>query len=105
MIENIKEGWNVTIFVFILAIAGVGGALGSMMRSIDKEQRIRIGFVLLESAASMFAGTLIVLLFYALGWSWEWAGITAGLGGWMGGRVTMQRLDKFLEKKFGSQHT
>lgn len=104
MIDNIKEGWNVAIFAFILILATLGGVLGNLVRTTEKGQHPKFWFVVLEGAASAFVGALVTLIFYATGTPWEWAGVTAGLGGWMGARVTMRRLDKFLERKFGVEN-
>lgn len=96
-----KDGWDGGIVGLILGLATIGGALGYLMRQLEKGEKPRLWMVLLQSAASAFSGALVTLICYGTDVSWYWAGVAAGVAGWAGAAATMSRLDKLVNKKTG----
>lgn len=88
-------------WVLFVPFAMVGGAIGSIMRKVNHGEVPKFWMVMLEAAASGFAGVLVMLLCQAMDLSMQWTGVIVGVCGWLGGGATMQMLEKIVYKKTG----
>lgn len=90
-----RDWW---LAVFLITLAAVGGCLGSMIRMLDSEPKIRWSIVIVETLASAFSGVIVMLLCQALGLSVQMTGVIVGVCGWFGGRTTMLWLEKRVRR-------
>lgn len=88
-------------WALFVPFAMVGGTIGSIMRKLNNSEKVKFWMVVLEAAASGFAGVLILLLCQAMGLSLQWTGVIVGVCGWLGGGATMQLLEKVVHRKIG----
>lgn len=90
--------WKAVAFA---VLASFGGALGYIMRSIDNNAPIKIGFVFVQAGAAGFVGMLVYLSCVALNLSDPWTGVIVGVCGWLGANSTIRILEKLVYKKLG----
>lgn len=90
------KAWYLSALLVLLA--AVGGLIGSMIRMLDRKDKISWFVVAVETLASAFSGVIVMLLCQALGFSLQWTGVIVGVCGWFGGRTTMLWLEKRVRK-------
>lgn len=78
-----------------------GGALGYIMRQIDKKEAISWWRVVFEMACAAFAGVLVMLMCQAMGFTTQWTGVIVGVCGWLGGSAAMRLLERVVSRKVG----
>lgn len=83
------------------AFSSIGGALGHLMRSIDKKERISWGRCTVESIAAGFVGLLVLLMCEAMGVGPQWTGVIVGVSGWLGASATIRMLEMAMRKRLG----
>lgn len=82
-------------------LAAVAGLLGHHMRNVNSRRQTTFKRSLLEAASSGFIGFLTVLLCRAMGISYEWTGVIAGLLGWLGATASIQLFERVVRRKLG----
>ena len=92
--------WWLRAFAYT-AFASFGGAMGHMMRSIDKKEKISWGRAFVESAAAGFVGVIVLLVCGAMGLGEQWTGVIVGVSGWLGANATIRMLEGIVRKKLG----
>jgi len=83
------------------AFAAFGGAMGHLMRSLDKKEPINWSRTLLESFSAGFVGCIVLLMCSAMKLSEQWTGVIVGVSGWLGASVTIRMLEGIVRKKIG----
>lgn len=71
-------------------LAAIGGFLGYLMRTIDTEEQITFGRVLLETMAAGFVGLLVLFVCQSLGVTPAMTGVIVGMSGWLGATASIQ---------------
>lgn len=94
--DEVKEVWLPLLLAVLLA--ALGGFLGSMIRTLDAGLRFNWVVVLLETAASAFAGVTVMLLCSYAGLDYRLSGAIVAVCGWFGGRITMGWLEQRVAK-------
>lgn len=92
--------WWLKAFAYA-AFSSLGGALGHLMRSIDKKERITWGRCIVESVAAGFVGLLVLLMCEAMGVGAQWTGVIVGVSGWLGASATIRMLEVAMRKRLG----
>jgi hypothetical protein len=87
------------------AFSSLGGALGHLMRSLDKKERISWGRCIVESIAAGFVGLLVLLMCEAMGVGAQWTGVIVGVSGWLGASATIRMLEMAMRKRLGLDGT
>lgn len=82
------------------AFATLGGALGHLMRTFDKQQ-FSWARCILESLAAGFVGLLMLLVCQAMALSEQWTGVIVGVSGWLGANATIRMLESLVRKRLG----
>ena len=90
------RGWYLPIV--LVALAAVGGFLGSIFRALDSDGKIVWFVIVVETFASAFSGVIVMLLCQAVGLSAQWTGVIVGVCGWFGGRTTMVWLERRVRR-------
>ena len=93
--------WSWSKLALYAAFATIGGALGHIMRSLSKNQKISIGRAAIEGLSAGFVGTLFMLLCNALSLGEAWTGVIVGVSGWLGASASIGILEKAIRKKLG----
>lgn len=100
-------GWNDPVLrqwlesLFYVALAGIGGALGEVSRSVQVDKRPSFWRVLLQASGAAFVGLLVLWMCQATGLPNKWTGVVVGVCGWMGSEATIRLLEKVVFKKLG----
>lgn len=92
---NLVKGWPYAI------LAAVGGFLGYVLRSLDRQSGIQWGRAAIETLAAGFVGVMVLLAAQAMGMEGAWKGFIAGVFGWAGAPASMIILEKVIFKKLG----
>lgn len=92
---TIIKGWPYA------ALAAVGGFLGYVLRSLDRDAGIQWGRCVIETIAAGFVGVMVLLVCQATGMDGPWKGFIAGVFGWAGAPASMIFLEKVIFKKLG----
>jgi hypothetical protein len=95
------EGFDVFTACLCLALAGFGGLMSYLMRTLDAGKVPTWPRALLEGASATFIGMLIYLVCAALKWDSLWTGAMAGLSGWIGAATSSRILEVVILKRFG----
>lgn len=93
-------GWWLKALAYA-AFSALGGALGHLMRSIDKKERITWTRCIVESIAAGFVGLLVLLMCEAMGVGPQWTGVIVGVSGWLGASATIRMLEAAMRKRLG----
>lgn len=83
------------------ALAGVGGVLAYMVRTLNKGERPVWYRAVLEMFSSGFVGLLAMLLCKALNLDWQWSGVIVGVFGWLGAETSIVLLSNFIRERIG----
>lgn len=83
------------------SLAGIGGVLAYMVRTLNKGDRPVWYRALLEMFSSGFVGLLAMLLCKALNLDWQWSGVVVGVFGWLGAETSIALLSNFIRDKVG----
>lgn len=81
--------------------AMVGGFLGSTLRSIDRNEKVRWGRVSIETLSSGFVGLLVLLIADSYGFNGPLSGFIAGVLGWAGAPASMLIFERVVLKRLG----
>jgi hypothetical protein len=81
------------------SFAALGGMLGHMIRTIDKQRKISYGRAVLEGCAAGFFGLLMLFTCDAMEFSKQWTGVIVGVSGWMGPSATIRILEVLIRRK------
>jgi hypothetical protein len=87
--------------VTFTAFAAFAGWMGYLMRTMDEGGKIVWLRSFLEAFSSGIIGFIVVLLCRAMGLSYEWMGVMAGVLGWLGAKASIQLLEKIVRKRLG----
>lgn len=82
-------------------LAWIGGALGYVMRTLDKGVRPSVARAIVEASAAAFAGVLFYLACSAANFSHEMTGVIVGVSGWLGASASIRLLEPLVKKKMG----
>ena len=93
--ELFREWW---LSLALIVLAAFGGFVGSISRMYEKEGALKWTVIWVETCASAFAGTLVMLLCQAADVSPQMAGVVVGVCGWVGGRTSMMWLEKRVRR-------
>ena len=88
--------------LFHAALAGFGGSMGYVMRSIDAGERVLWWRVLAEGAAAAFVGVIVMMLCQAMNFSPKLTGVVVGVCGWMGANAAISMLQRVVSRKIGA---
>lgn len=83
----------------LVLFAAIAGALGYLMRTLDKKEPLSKARLCLEAAASGFVGLITIWLCHAMNLSYEWTGVVVGVCGWLGAHASIQLLQKVVWAK------
>lgn len=97
--EYIIPEWLKAIAYAILA--GVGGLLGYLLRTLESERKVSIVRAIVETFAAGFVGVLVYFICRAIGLSDAWTGAMTGLFGWLGAIASIRILEKVVYSKLG----
>lgn len=94
--------WNQWIDnLFLTAFSAFAGWMGYLLRTMDEGGKIGWLRSFVEAFASGIIGFIVVMMGRALGLSYEWMGVMAGVLGWLGAKASIQVLEKVVRKKLG----
>lgn len=93
-------GWWQRAFAYS-SFAALGGMLGHMVRTLDKQKKINFGRAALEGIAAGFVGLLMLFTCEAMAMSKQWTGVIVGLSGWIGPSATMRILELIVRRRLG----
>lgn len=97
--EYIIPEWLKAILYAVLA--GVGGLLGYLLRTLESERNVSIVRAIVETFAAGFVGVLVYFLCRAMNLSDMWTGAMTGLFGWLGAIASIRILERFVYSKLG----
>lgn len=92
--------WWVKSAIFAL-LSSIGGALGYIMRSLDKDVPVSFTRAMVEGMAAGFVGLLVMLMCNATNMSDQWTGVIVGVAGWLGANASIRMLERLVFKKLG----
>lgn len=87
------------------SFAALGGMLGHMIRTLDKQQKINYARAALEGVAAGFVGLLMLFTCDAMGMSKQWTGVIVGVAGWMGPSATIRVLELIVKRRLNVSNT
>lgn len=82
-------------------LASLGGIMGHIMRSLDRQVPVHLGRAAVEGLSAGFVGLLVALLCDAMHLSDQWTGVIVGVSGWLGANASIRMLEKVVFKKLG----
>lgn len=88
-------------FIGFGAFAAAAGAIGHILRSLEEGTKISLARTAVEALGAGFVGILVVLFCKAMQLDVIWTGLTVGVFGWLGARVTILVLEKAVLKRLG----
>lgn len=95
---------NWLMIVVYAGFAAIGGFMGYLMRTIDKEDHpISWGRAVIEAIAAGFVGVLVLFVCLALNLSQQWTGVIVGVSGWLGANASIRLLERVVYKKIGME--
>lgn len=83
-------------------LAGVGGVLGYIQRSIRRGAKITLMRAGFEAASAAFVGYLMFQLCESMRLSSSVSSMIVGVSGWLGAQSTIQVLEPILRRIIGS---
>lgn len=98
--EDPWNSWWIKAVAYAL-FASFGGAMGHLMRTFDRREKIKWGRAALEGGAAGFVGLLVLLMCQAMNLSEQWTGVIVGVSGWLGANATIRMLEAVVLKKLG----
>lgn len=98
-----KDPWAVEWIrsVAYTLFAAFGGAMGHLMRTIDRNQPVNWGRAALETGSAGFVGLLVLFTCQAMHMNEQWTGVIVGVSGWLGANATIRMLETIVRKKLG----
>lgn len=100
MIEYILNSWWFKLASYAF-LAFIGGALGYIMRAVDKQEKVLVWRVFLEGIGAAFVGVLVMFICQEAKFSAGYTGVIVGVCGWLGANVTIRLLEGFVRRKLG----
>ncbi len=91
--------WSWIKLMVYAAFAAAGGILGHIMRSMDKNEKIKWGRACWEGLAAGFVGMLFLFVCQAMNLSEQWTGVIVGVSGWLGANASIRMLETIVYKK------
>lgn len=83
------------------AFAALGGLMGYILRTIDREQRVSWLRAIMEALAAGFVGLLVLFACQAMHLTDEWIGVIVGVSGWLGANASIRLLETLVYRKLG----
>lgn len=85
----------------LATLAGVGGALGYLLASMDANRAITVKMLVVKFLSSAFAGIVVFILCKAMELGDLWTAAIVAVFGWLGAEITFLVLQRVIEKKLG----
>lgn len=83
------------------SFAGIGGVLAYIMRTLNREQKPKLGRAFVEGLSSGFVGLLAMFACKALNIDWYWSGVIVGTFGWMGAESSIILVQRLVRSRLG----
>jgi hypothetical protein len=95
------DGFDPITAAICIALAGFGGLMSYLIKTIDSGKHPSWGRSALECGGSMFMGAMVYLLCTAMKWEGLWTMVFAGLSGWMGSLAVVRMFEALILKRAG----
>ncbi len=102
MADDLWSVWWIRAVCYTV-FAAFGGTMGYLMRTIDKNEKINWGRVVLEGGSAGFVGCIVLLMCTAMKLSEQWTGVIVGVSGWLGASVSIRMLEGMVRTKIGAK--
>lgn len=98
---KMPSGDEILLMLLWIFLAGYGGAMSYLMRSVERNEKPKFWRAMLEFGTAVSIGTVIMLLCAAMEWSTLWTGVVVSASGWIGAKGVVSIIEAIVLKRAG----